>query len=175
MGLVYFSDYDLWSLLAEFVLNGIGTESVLFIEEPLVKVDDEFFVLTGLLNWEIEEELLKLWVPHDGLLVFVQVFDELAEKSFLIDLLIVNFDSFPPGKSNTQWIEEGLFMEVHFMLGYSWRAIVVIHVRGVDIDNKGADEFLISWELSNTGPVLWRKDGTTLLCLRTGTGFDKVL
>ena len=90
------------------------------------------------------------------MLVFVQVFDKLAEKSFLIDLLIVNFDGFPPGKPDTQWIEEGLFMEVHFMLSYSWGTIVVIHVGGVDIDNKVADEFLISWELSNTGPVLWR-------------------
>ena len=97
MGLVYFSDDNLWSLLAEFVLNGTGTESMLFIEEPLVKVDDEFFVLPGLFDREIEEELLKLWVPHDGLLVFVEVFDQLAEKSFLIDRLIVNFDGFSPG------------------------------------------------------------------------------
>lgn len=56
-------------------------------------------------------------------------------------------------------------MQVHFMLSYSWWAVVVIHVGGVEIDDKVADEFLVSGELSDTGPVLWWEDGTALLCL----------
>jgi hypothetical protein len=51
------------------------------------------------------------------------------------------------------------------MLSYSWWAVVVVHVGGVEIDNKVADELLVSGELGDAGPVLWREDSTALLCL----------
>jgi hypothetical protein len=40
------------------------------------------------------------------LLVFVEVLDELAEEGFLIDCLIVNFDSLLPGEPYAQRIDK---------------------------------------------------------------------
>ena len=53
-------------------------------------------------------------------------------------------------------------------------AVVVIDVRDVEIDNKVADEFLVSGELGDTGTILGREDGAAFLCLGAGTGFEEL-
>ena len=72
-----------------------------FVEEPLVKIDDELFVLTGVFDGEFEKKLLELGVFHDGVLIFIDALDEFEEDCFFIDCLIIDFYGFSPDESYT--------------------------------------------------------------------------
>lgn len=47
MGLINFLDNHLRKFLTEFIMDGVMVEGIFFVEQPFIKINDDFFVLPG--------------------------------------------------------------------------------------------------------------------------------
>ncbi len=79
------------------------------------------------------------------MLVLVETFDQFKQHLLSIQCHVINLYSLSSSQPYAHWVHKGFLMQVHFMLIYSRRSIVVVHIRTVNMNDKIFYVLLVCW------------------------------